>query len=98
MNEVLNTRREGGRCCFLMHELISSDQLRSSFILVQTPPCSEQFEVLDKKKGMSPRFSKKPPAPCFDTSTLPRFSLDPVPRCPPISTEEGPAQPPGSLK
>src|SRR6266699_5189386 len=98
MNEVLNARREGGRCCFLMHEPINSDQLRSSFIVEQIPPCSEQFEVLDKKKGMSPRFSKKPPAPCFDTSTLPRFSLAPIPHCPPISTEEGLDQPQRLLK
>src|SRR5256885_12200555 len=98
MNEVLNTRREGGRCCFLMHELISSDQLRSSFIVEQIPPCSKQFEVLDKKKGMSPRFSKKPPAPCFDTATLFRFSLAPIPRCSPISTEEGLDQPQRILK
>src|SRR5256885_14297470 len=90
MNEVPDARREGGRCSFLMHDQVRRHQHRSSLIVEQTLPVSEQFEVLDKKKGMSPRFSKKPPAPCFDTSTLPH--------CPPISTEEGLDQPQRLLK
>src|SRR5256885_11486003 len=98
MNEVPDARREGGRCCFLMHDQIRSDQHPSSLIVEQTLPVSEQFEVLDKKKGVSPRFSKKPSAPCFDTSTLPRFSLDPIPRCAFTGTEERLDQPQRILK
>src|SRR5437763_13174138 len=98
MDEVPYSRREGGLCCFLMHEQISSDQHRSSFIVEQTPPCSEQFEMLDKKKGMSPRFSKKPTAPCFDTFILFRLSLASIPRCAFTVTEERLDQPQRSLK
>src|SRR5438105_174294 len=93
MNEVPDARREGGRCCFLLHDQIRSDQHPSSFIVEQTLPFGDQFEVLDKKKGMSPRLSKKPSAPCFDTSTLPHFSLDPIPRCAFTGTEERLDQP-----
>src|SRR5437879_4697447 len=98
MDEVPYSRREGGRCCFLMHEQISSDQHRSSFIVEQTPPCSEQFEVLDKKKGMSPRFSKKPFAPCFDAFILFRLSLASIPRYAFTGTEERLDQPQRLLK
>src|SRR5258706_4910749 len=93
MNEVSDARREGGLCCFLMPDQVRRHQHRSSLIVEQTLPVSEQFEVLDKKKGVSPRFSKKPSAPCFDTSTLPRFSLDPIPRCAFTGTEERLDQP-----
>src|SRR5258706_5719849 len=98
MNEVPYARREGGLCCFLMHEQISSDQHRSSFIVEQTPPFSEQFEVLDQKKGMSPRLGKKPSAPCFDPSLLLRLSLAPIARCFSLGTEERLDQPQRILK
>src|SRR6266568_2441514 len=98
MNEVPDARREWGWCCFLMHEQIRSDHDRSSFIVVQTPPFSDQFEMLDKKKGMSPRFSKKPLAPCFDAFILFRLSLALIPRCAFTGTEERLDQPQCILK
>src|SRR5256884_846728 len=98
MNEVPDARREGGLCCFLMHDQIRSDQHRSSFILEQTLPFSEQFEVLDQKKGVSPRFSKKPFAPCFDAFILFRLSLASSPRCAFTGTEERLDQPQRLLK
>src|SRR2546421_11207590 len=98
MNEVPDARREGGLCCFLMHDQIRSDQHRSSFILEQTLPFSEQFEVLDQKKGVSPRFSKKPFAPCFDAFILFRLSLASIPRCAFTGTEERLDQPQRLLK
>src|SRR5256885_1187418 len=98
MNEVPDALREGGLCCFLMHDQIRSDQHRSSFILEQTLPFSEQFEVLDKKKGVSLRFSKKPLAPCFDAFILFRLSLALIPRCAFTGTEERLDQPQCLLK
>src|SRR5947208_863765 len=98
MNEVSYARREGGLCCCLMHDQIRSDQHPSSFIVEQTPPFSEQFEVLDKKKGVSPRLSKKPFAPCFDAFILFRLSLTFIPRCAFTGTEERLDQPQRLLK
>src|SRR6266513_2763573 len=98
MNEVPDARREWGWCCFLIHEQIRSDHDRSSFIVVQTPPFSDQFEMLDKKKGVSPRFSKKPLAPCFDAFILFRLSLALIPRCAFTGTEERLDQPQCILK
>src|SRR5258706_295918 len=88
MNEVSDARREGGLCCFLMHDQVRRHQHRSSLIVEQTLPVSEQFEVLDKKKGVSPRFSKKPFAPCFDAFILFQLSLASIPRCAFTGTEE----------
>src|SRR3989440_9196388 len=88
MNEVPDARREGGRCCFLMHDQFRRHQHRSSLIVEQTLPVSEQFEVLDQKKGVSPRFSKKPFAPCFDAFILFRLSLASIPRYAFTGTEE----------
>src|SRR5205085_10536541 len=48
MNEVSDARREGGLCCFLRHDQVRRHQHRSSLIVEQTLPVSEQFEVLDK--------------------------------------------------
>src|SRR5690349_13840965 len=87
MNEVLYPRREDGLRCFLMHDQIRREQHRSSFIAKQTPAFSDQFEVLDKKKGVSPRCSKKPLAPCFDAFILFRLSLASILRCSTLSTE-----------
>src|SRR6266566_919360 len=98
MNEVSYARREGELCCCLMHDQIRSDQHPSSFIVEQTPPFSEQFEVLDKKKGVSPRLSKKPFAPCFDAFILFRLSLASIPRCAFTGSEERLDQPQRLLK
>src|SRR5947209_17158132 len=98
MNEVPDALREGGLCCFLMHDQIRSDQHCSSFILEQTLPFGDQFEVLAKKKGVSPRFSKKPFAPCFDAFILFRLSLATIPRCVFTGTEERLDQPQRLLK
>src|SRR6266567_2351282 len=98
MNEVSDARREGGLCCFLMPDKVRRHQHRSSFIVEQTLPVSEQFEVLDQKKGVSPRFSKKPFAPCFDAFILFRLSLASIPRCAFTGTEERLDQPQRLLK
>src|SRR5437868_14692018 len=98
MNEVSYARREGGLCCFLRHDQVRRHQHRSSFIVEQTPPFSDQFEVLDKKKGVSPRFSKKPFAPCFDAFILLRLSLASIPRCAFTGAEERLDQPQRLLK
>src|SRR2546421_8556309 len=98
MNEIPDARREVGLCCFLMHNQIRSDQHRSSFIVEQTLPFGDQFEVLDKKKGVSPRFSEKPFAPCFDAYILFRLSLASIPRCAFTGTEERLDQPQRLLK
>src|SRR6266480_3177207 len=98
MNEIPDARRKGGLCCFLLHDQIRSDQHPSSFIVEQTPPFGDQFEVLDKKKGVSPRFSKKPFAPCFDAFILFRLSLASISRCTFTGTEERLDQPQRLLK
>src|SRR6266571_6376257 len=98
MNEVPYSRREAGRCCFLMHGQIRSDRHRSRFIAEQTSLFSEQLEMLDKKKGVPSRLSKKPSAPCFDPSSLLRLSLAPILRCPTSGTEERLYQPQRILK
>src|SRR6266536_448636 len=98
MNEVSDTRREGGLCCFLRHDQVRRHQHHSSFIAKQTPAFSDQFEVLDKKKGVSLRFSKKPLAPCFDAFILFRLSLALIPRCAFTGTEERLDQPQCLLK
>src|SRR5947208_10404043 len=98
MNEVSDARREGGLCCFLRHDQVRRHQHRSSLIVEQTLPVSEQFEVLDKKKGVSPCFSKKPFAPCFDAFILFRLSLASIPRCAFTGTEERLDQPQRILK
>src|SRR2546421_4947307 len=88
MNEVPDACRKGGLCCFLMHDQIRSDQHRSSFILEQTLPFGDQFEVLDQKKRVSPRFSKKPFAPCFNAFILFPLSLASIPGYAFTGTEE----------
>src|SRR5437763_11570949 len=98
MNKVPDACREGGLRCFLRHEQIRREQHRSSFIAKQTPAFSEQFEVLDKKKGVSPRLSKKPFAQCFDAFILFRLSLAFIPRCAFTGTEERLDQPQRLLK
>src|ERR1700730_5077481 len=98
MNEVSDARREGRLCCFLRHDQVRRQQHRSSLIVGQTLPVSEQFEVLDKKKGVSPRFSKKPLAPCFDAFIHFRLSLASIPRCAFTGTEERLDQPQRLLK
>src|SRR5690242_17778886 len=98
MNEVPDARWEVGLCCFLRQDHIGSDRRRSHFIVEQTLPFSEQFEVLDKKKGVPLCFSKKPSAPCFDAFLLFRLSLALIPRCPSFSPEERLDQPQRLLK
>src|SRR6266567_2386057 len=98
MNEVPYARREGVWCCFLMHGQIRSDRHRSRFIVEQTSLFSEQLEMLDKKKGVPSRLSKKPSAPCFDPFSLLRLSLAPILRCPTSGTEERLYQPQRILK
>src|SRR5260370_39415773 len=79
MNEVPDARREGGRCCCLRHAQIRRHQHRSSFIVEQTLPVSEQFEVLDQKKGVSPRSAK---SHLLHASMLSSFSGCPSPSSP----------------
>src|SRR6266704_1608021 len=98
MNEVSDARWKGGLCCFLRHDQVRRQQHRSILIVEQTLPVSEQFEVLDKKKGVSPRFSKKPFAPCFDAFILFRLSLSSISRCTFTGTEERLDQPQRLLK
>src|SRR5260370_10337470 len=43
MNEVSDARRQGGLCCFLRHDQIRRHQHRSSLIVEQTLPVSEQL-------------------------------------------------------
>src|SRR5437660_12865977 len=98
MNEVPDARREGGLCCCLRHDQIRRHQHCSSLIVERTLTVSEQFEVLDKKKGVSPSFSKKPFAPCFDAFILFRLSLTSIPWCAFTGTEERLDQPQRILK
>src|SRR5215469_118150 len=98
MNEVPYSRWESGWCCFLIHGQIRGDHHRSRFIAEHTPLFSEQFKVLDKKKGVSPRLSKKPPAQCFDPSILFRLSLTPILYRSTTGNEERPYQPHRILK
>src|ERR1700730_3584739 len=98
MNEVSDARREGELCCYLRHDQVRRQQHRSILIVEQTLPVSEQFEVLDQKKGVSSRLGKKPLAPYFDTSLLLRLPLAPVARCPSPGTEERLDQPHRLLK
>src|ERR1051326_3139418 len=98
MNEVPYAGWEGRQCCCLRHDQVRRHQRRSSLIMEQTLPVSEQFEVLDQKKRMSPRFSKKPFAPCLDAFILFRLSLASIPRCAFTGIEERLDQPQRLLK
>src|ERR1051326_3615008 len=76
-----------------MHEQLGSDQHRPCFIAKLFAAFSQQFEMLDEKKGVSPRLSKKPSAPCLDASILCRLSLALIARCPRLGTKVSLYQP-----